>query len=386
MEIIIGADLVPTQSNLEAFSAGDTQSLLGEELCRILGQADFRVFNLEAPITDEEHPIAKCGPNLRIPTQAAKGIKAIGADLVTIANNHILDQDVQGVRSTISTLGCHGIAWIGAGMTPGEAAAPYILERDGIKVGFYPCTEHEFSIVTEKSAGANPFDPLWSLDHIQRLKQQCDYVVVLYHGGKEEYRYPSPELQKVCRRIAEKGADLVLCQHSHCVGCREEWNGSTIVYGQGNFLFDICDMEEYQTGILVKLDISPEIRQVDYIPVVKAGPFVRLAGEEKRGQILDAFLARSESIKAAGAVEALYQRYACESVLEYYGRTLGRTRYVLFRLADLLCFGKLRNRCYTDADSLALINTLTCEAHRELYAAALNSRIRKASQGRHHNG
>lgn len=380
MEIIIGADLVPTQSNREAFAAGDTQSLLGEELYRLLEQADFRVFNLEAPITDEEHPIAKCGPNLRIPTQAAKGIQAMGVDLVTIANNHILDHGEQGLRSTIAALDRHGIAWMGAGMTPREAAIPYILDRDGVRVGFYPCAEHEFSIVTEKSPGANPFDPLWSLDHIQELKQQCDYVVVLYHGGKEEYRYPSPELQKVCRRIAEKGADLVLCQHSHCVGCQEEWNGSTIVYGQGNFLFDICDMEEYQTGILVKLDISPEIRQVDYIPVVKAGPFVRLAVEEKRAQILGAFSERSESIKAAGAVEALYQRYAYESVLEYYGRSLGRTRYVLFRLANLLCFGKFRNRCYTHADSLALINTLTCEAHRELYSAALNSRIQRSKE------
>lgn len=386
MEILIGADLVPTQSNWKEFAAGDIRSLLGDELCSLLAGADFRVFNLEAPLTDEEHPIAKCGPNLRIPTDTAPGLKAIGVDLVTIANNHILDQGEQGILSTISTLRSCGIACIGAGLTPQEAAKPYILEKDGMRVGFYPCAEHEFSIVTEKSAGANPFDPLWSLDHIQELKAQCDYVIVLYHGGKEEYRYPSPELQKVCRRIAEKGADLVLCQHSHCVGCREEWNGSTIVYGQGNFLFDICDTEEYQTGILVKLDISSGTHQVDYIPVVKTGPFVRLAGREARAQILDAFYARSESIKAVGAVEALYQRYACESVLEYYGRSLGRKRYVLFRLADMLCFGKLRNRCYTDADSLALINTLTCEAHRELYAAALNSRIREANQRRRHNG
>ena len=218
MEILIGADLVPTQSNWKEFAAGDIRSLLGDELCSLLAGADFRVFNLEAPLTDEEHPIAKCGPNLRIPTDTAPGLKAIGVDLVTIANNHILDQGEQGILSTISTLRSCGIACIGAGLTPQEAAKPYILEKDGMRVGFYPCAEHEFSIVTEKSAGANPFDPLWSLDHIQELKAQCDYVIVLYHGGKEEYRYPSPELQKVGRRIAEKGADLVLCQHSHSIG------------------------------------------------------------------------------------------------------------------------------------------------------------------------
>lgn len=375
MEIIIGADLVPTQSNLEAFSAGDTQSLLGEELCRILGQADFRVFNLEAPITDEEHPIAKCGPNLRIPTQAAKGIKAIGADLVTIANNHILDQDVQGVRSTISTLGSHGIAWIGAGMTPREAGKPYILEREGMKVGIYSCAEHEFSIVTEKSPGANPFDPLWSLDHIRELKERCDYVIVLYHGGKEEYRYPSPELRRVCRRIADKGADLVICQHSHCVGCRELWAGSTIVYGQGNFLFDYEDSEAFQTGLLVKVKLDPQARRVEYVPLEKSGAGVRLAGEERGLDILAAFFSRSREIEVPGFVEQMFARYANDSVLSYYGRSLGRKRYVLFRIADMLCGGRLRGRCYTDSDALALINTLTCEAHRELYATALNSRF-----------
>ena len=380
MVILIGADLVPTQSNWKEFAAGDIRSLLGEELCSLLAGADFRVFNLEAPLTDEEHPIAKCGPNLRIPTDTAPGLKAIGVDLVTIANNHILDQGEQGILSTISNLRSCGIACIGAGLTPQEAAKPYILEKDGIRVGFYPCAEHEFSIVTEKSAGANPFDPLWSLDHIQELKAQCDYVIVLYHGGKEEYRYPSPELQKVCRRIAEKGADLVLCQHSHCIGCREEWMGSTIVYGQGNFLFDRHNSEVFQTGILVRIELSAQGQHLAYIPLEKNGPYVRIPAEEKGADILGRFYARSEEIKTPGFVEAAYERYARESVLEYYGRSLGRWRYVIFRAANLLCGGRLRERCYSSRDALALMNTLTCEPHRELYSTALGSQLKSSEE------
>ncbi len=375
MEILIGADLVPTRPNWGAFAEADTHSILGQELCDLMEKADFRVFNLEAPLTDEETPIAKCGPSLRIPTRTAPGLRAMGVDLVTIANNHILDQGEAGLRSTISTLERFGISWIGAGMTPREAAKPYILEREGIKVGFYPCAEHEFSIVTENSAGANPFDPLWSLDHIRELKQQCDYVAVLYHGGREKYRYPSPELRKVCRRIADKGADLVLCQHSHCVGCQEEWNGSTIVYGQGNFLLGRSNVEEYQTGMLVKWILSSRERRVEYIPVEKSGAFVRLAGGEKAAEILGGFQDRSEKIRTPGFVEEAYARHARESVLEYYGRSLGRRRYCIFRALNLLCGGHLRERCYSSADALALINTLTCEPHRELYASALRSQV-----------
>src|SRR5690606_29065463 len=119
-----------------------------------------------------------------------------------------------------------------------------------IKIGFYVCAEHEFSIASVDSPGANPFDPLESLDHIADLKNECDYVVVLYHGGKEHYRYPSPYLQKVCRKMADKGANLVICQHSHCIGCFEVYKDSTLVYGQGNFIFNKHDNEYWKTSIL----------------------------------------------------------------------------------------------------------------------------------------
>src|SRR5699024_1436352 len=107
--------------------------------------------------------------------------------------------------------------------------------------------------------GANPFDPLESFDHIQELKSKCDYVIVLYHGGKERYRYPSPYLQKVCRKFAQKGADLIVCQHSHCIGAYEEFEGSTIIYGQGNFIFNTLNNEFWNTSLLIKVEITNEI-------------------------------------------------------------------------------------------------------------------------------
>lgn len=230
MKILIGADLVPTNSNIEFFESGDSKALLGEDLENILKNADYRIFNLEVPLTDREQPIPKCGPNLIAPTKCVAGYKAMHVDLLTLANNHILDQDQQGLVSTCSVLDEAGIAYTGVGQTPEEAAKPYIFECDGKRVGVYACAEHEFSIVTEHSAGANPIDLLESPDHVAALKEQCDYVIVLYHGGKEHYRYPSPNLQKVCRKLVEKGADLVVCQHSHCIGCEEKIPGGVQLY------------------------------------------------------------------------------------------------------------------------------------------------------------
>lgn len=96
MRIIIGGDIVPTNSNIGFFESGDVETLLGEELNSILQNADYRIFNLEVPFTDREQPIPKCGPNLIAPTKCVAGYKAMQVDLLTLANNHILDQDQQG--------------------------------------------------------------------------------------------------------------------------------------------------------------------------------------------------------------------------------------------------------------------------------------------------
>ena len=372
MKIIIGADLVPTNSNIEFFESGDSKALLGEELDNILINADYRIFNLEVPLTDWEKPIPKCGPNLIAPTKCVAGYKAMHVDLLTLANNHILDQDQQGLESTCTVLDEAEIAYTGVGKTPEEAAKPYIFECDGNKIGVYACAEHEFSIVSEHSAGANPIDLLESPDHITALKAQCDYVIVLYHGGKEHYRYPSPNLQRVCRKLVEKGADLVICQHSHCIGCEEKYQGGTIVYGQGNFLFDASENELWQTSLLIQIDDGFEI---SYIPLKKKGYGVRHADKSEADIILKEFRQRSNEIKDNVVLREKYAQFA-ESYLGSYVLVFsGLGKNLLFRVANKL-FGnrfakRFVNRWYRKETLLAIQNYVDCEAHHELLSAGL---------------
>ena len=370
-KIIIGGDLVPTESNCELFEDGDAKKLIGEELLDKFNNAEFSIFNLEVPLTDKQHPIAKCGPNLIAPTATIKGLKAINPHFFGLANNHILDQDVEGLESTAKTLDAAGIEYAGIGKNLGEAYKPFIKEIGGRRIGIYCCAEHEFSIATESTPGANPFDPLESLDHVEGLKKEADYVIVLYHGGKEHYRYPSPYLQKVCRRIVDKGANLVVCQHSHCIGCEEQYGGGTIVYGQGNFLFDNSDSEFWQTGLLIGLSDDLE---VSYCPVVKAENTVRLADEEKSKEILDAFYKRSEAIKSHSFVETEYSKFADSFRNTYLGAFFGK-KAMFSRIFNKLTRGwmfkaMLRHK-YTKVSMIQIANYVDCEAHRELMLKGL---------------
>ena len=366
MSIIIGADIVPTKSNYDLFEKGDVLELVGQELLDILNKADYRIFNLEVPLADTEKPIPKCGPNLIAPRSTVNGLKALGVDLFTLANNHILDQDIQGLDSTRKALDEAGIAYIGVGNTPKEAAKPYIFENAGKKIGVYACAEHEFSIVSDTRPGANPYDPLESFDHVAKLKEQCDFVIVLYHGGKEHYRYPSPNLQKVFRKFAEKGADLVIAQHTHCIGCMEGHNGSTLVYGQGNFLFDSQDNEFWQTSLLISVN---DDFSITYIPIEKRQNTVRLAKDEQADAVLKDFYERNQNIQENGFVEKEYQAFA-DSMHDQYLYTIS-PKWIGTRVFNRLLRQRFTNwyvkRKYKEKQLLKLRNFIECEAHRELF-------------------
>ena len=369
-KILIGADIVPTVTNQYLFEAGNIDSVIDEKLLRLLRDADYRIFNLEVPLTDTILPIEKQGPNLIASTKSVHGIKQLGVDFVTLANNHILDQGTQGLQSTIEQLKKFEIAYCGAGSDIVEAQKPYIFLSGGKTIGIYCCAEHEFTIATENVAGANPFDPMESLDHLAKLREKCDFVICLYHGGKEHYRYPSPLLQKTCRKMVEKGADLVVCQHSHCIGCEEKFLNGTIVYGQGNFWFDYSDSVYWQTALLIEVKTDDSI-SVNYHPICKKGNGVLLAEETAGGcKILKDFYMRSEDIKNKDFVAKKFSEFCKEfnSLLVILGGV--NTNSILYRGLNKLSkyhFGSLLAKCILSRKKrLMLKNFIECEAWREV--------------------
>ena len=318
ISIIIGGDLAPTDTNNSYFEEGNIGALIDQELLAVLQSVEYRIFNLELPLTDVRKPISKDGPNLAAPVATINGIKLINPTMFGMANNHIMDQDEQGLFQTMEVLKKNNIEYVGAGANLETAIKPRIIEKDGMKIGIYACAENEFSIAEQDKAGANPFDALESPDHIAALKSQCDYVIVLYHGGKEHYRYPSPYLKKVCRKMVEKGADLIICQHSHCIGAFEKYSNGVIVYGQGNFLFDHSKNEFWKTSLLVKATFGEKLT-VDFVPIRKNGIGIALPDKNEREEILNAFNERSRNILVPGFIEKEYDNFCLGKGSVLYG-------------------------------------------------------------------
>ena len=99
--------------------------------------------------------------------------------------------------------------------------------------------------------------------------------------------------------IASAQPDLIIAQHSHCVGCVEQYRNTTIVYGQGNLHFCREDNEFYDTAVLCNVVVTKQNMKIesniDWIPIEMVnGDSIRLASKKTADGILTAFKERSK--------------------------------------------------------------------------------------------
>lgn len=382
MYIVIGGDLVPTHSNTHLFSEGKVEELFGSKLCKLVKDADYSIFNLETPLIDDLYPIKKCGPCLSAPINSVNAFQRLGIKLISLANNHIMDQGSRGLESTIKALKNAGIEFTGVVDNCSESQRYKVIDIGLLRLGIISFAEHEFSIATKKSPGANPFDIYNASHDIARMKNESDFIIVLYHGGKEYYRYPSPNLQKNCRLLIDLGADLVICQHSHCLGCEESYNDKKIIYGQGNFCFDRVESgkdDYWNSGCLVRIDFeTSKAFTISYIPIKKCAEVVRIMDEEESEKTLNDFMSRSNEIKDESKVEEEFKQFVADSRIDYFVGLSSKESF-LFRLINKVLKNRLRNIkykvFYPESKMLTILNYVECESHREMIVQLLRDEL-----------
>lgn len=253
IKISILGDVCPTEDYRDLWDNGKAF----DSIASMISASDLAIANLECPATKYAKPMMKCGPCLRAEPLDVVLLKQKGFSLLSLANNHIKDYQEQGVLDTLQLCKENGIAYVGAGENCEEAKKARFFEMKGRRIGVLSFAEKEFNIATETEAGANLFDVYESPEYIADCKKKCDYLIVLYHGGIEHYRYPSEELQKKCRLMIRFGADIVICQHSHCIGACEYYENGYILYGQGNGVYGYRDGNQaWNEGLLLTIELS----------------------------------------------------------------------------------------------------------------------------------
>lgn len=298
MKVVFCGDTSPTVDNNHLFQAGDLDTLFHDTL-PLYRQADFAVLNLEVALTEKNTPIKKIGPALAATPAAAQVLKDAGFTHCALSNNHFYDMGKEGVADTLEALQKAGLGITGFGRNEEESLQDLVLEKGGSTLCVIAVCEHEYSYALPDRMGCRGFDPFDTPLQVRAAKEKYDRVVVLYHGGKEQCHYPSPRLYKACHAMAKSGADLILCQHSHCIGTYEEFQGCHIVYGQGNFHFAKEayreKYEDWHEGLVVTYDAAANT--VAFTPLMAENGTIRLANEQEAGRIMRGFKTRSASLQ-----------------------------------------------------------------------------------------
>jgi poly-gamma-glutamate capsule biosynthesis protein CapA/YwtB (metallophosphatase superfamily) len=218
-----------------------------------LASADLTMVNLETAVTSRgtEQPKEF---HFRTTPVALDAIRAAGIDVVTLANNHVLDYGQVGLADTLTAVKAANLPYVGIGNNTTEAWAPYLVTIKGRKIAILGVSQvdelQSTWVATDTRPGeAHAIDLTHTLGAVKAAKQQADLVLVFMHWGTEGDGCPNAAQKSLAPKLAAAGADIIIGAHAHTLQ-GSGWLGRTFVaYGMANFLW-WQNSYSTETGIL----------------------------------------------------------------------------------------------------------------------------------------
>lgn len=343
--------------------------LIYNDFLPVLKEHDFRITNLECPVSDKcVTPIKKTGPNLRAEESAFSILKYGGFDLVTLANNHILDYGEEGLWGTIEQCENWKIGFVGAGRNLDMARRFYSIHIDDLHIAILNFAENEFSTThSARQGGANPLNLVWNYYDIQNAKKVADYVFVVVHGGHEGYQLPSLRMQETYRFFVDVGADMVIGHHPHCFSGFEKYHGKMIFYSLGNFIFDSRTGNReglWTEGFGLSLILTKDKLEYRIHPYEQSTEHVGV--RKMSGNKLDIFnkklISLNKIIADKDLLEANFIDFVRARELEYNFLLQPYSNRVLRKLFKV----HLIPNIVSHVKKLNLLNYVRCESHRDV--------------------
>lgn len=371
VDVIIGGDVCPIRRNQPFFKKGDAKGIFNDLLVEF-EKADLSVVTLECPLINKNTPILKCGPVLGVESDCINSLTQAKIDILNLANNHIMDHGPIGLRSTLDICAEAGISTVGAGKNLEEARQILIKKIGKIRIGILAVAEHEFSIATDNSWGANPLDLIDYVRNVRCQRDNFDYLIVLFHGGNENYPFPSPRLKDTCHFMVEMGANAVIVQHTHCPGSYEEYQNAHIVYGQGNLIFDWPNQDKaFHEGFLVKLSIAENLSSaMDIIPYLQSDSRVGAIKMDKEVEHLfrKSLKERSLAIKDKTYIKEQWIQFCKKNAFQCIHGLKGYGRFLSF----LDRKGLIEKYLYSNKFRIRRKHFYCCESYREILETIFN--------------
>ena len=270
--------------NEKISDVGDYKYPWGNML-EIMKNTDVNLVNLETTLTKSEKEVPKVF-NFKADPDKVECLTEARVDVVSLANNHSLDYDVEGLIETLEVLDETKILHAGAGKNIEEAKKPVIIEKNGVKIGIIGTQDNEPGWLADRKTPGTYYVMTGDIGKVEKeitdLRKEVDILIYTTHWGPNMREKPPKEFQKFARQLIALGVDIFHGHSAHIFQGIEVYNGGLILYDTGDFVDDYYVTPELRNDrsffYLIGVDKSG-IQSVQLIPTLISNMQVNKASD-----------------------------------------------------------------------------------------------------------
>lgn len=213
----------------------------------MLSPSDMCIVNLESPLI---HRLGYINDDYFAGSiEFANFMKSLGVTHANVANNHILEQGLDGFYNTIEVLEKAGIVPIG------------ITDNGEAKISYYESCDVTVGIAAFNSIHdieSKPYDVYARYSDEEVIKaiakmNGVDIRIIVIHWGYEYTNIPSLWQVNSARKFIDYGADLIIGHHPHVLQPVIRYKNGIIAFSLGNFLFDMFHSSNVREGVVLEV-------------------------------------------------------------------------------------------------------------------------------------
>lgn len=271
VELLFAGDVYLSGYVTENYDSEGISGVVDENLLKEMQNADIFMVNQEFPFGTTGTPAEDKQFTFRLNPSYVSVLKDMGVDIVSLANNHVLDYGKEPLHETFQTLQENEILYAGAGTDLADASALRTIEAGEETYGFLSASRvipvTEWDVRNSQPGVFTTYDETLLLEAITKAKENCDFLTVYVHWGIERNTMPEAYQKQLAHAYIDAGADLVIGAHPHVLQGMEAYNGKLIFYSLGNYIFN----QNIEKTMLVKMVKNEEETEYFVLPAYATG-------------------------------------------------------------------------------------------------------------------
>lgn len=276
-------------------SGSDIDNSIDASLLTLMRDADIFMLNNEFCYSDRGAPIEGKQYAFRSKPSNVEILNDMGADIVSLANNHAYDWGPDALADSVDILNEAKVPFVGAGKNIEEAMRPAYFKANGVTLSYVSATQIErfgnpdTKEATETSPGVlRTLDPTKACKVINEAKANSDFCIMYVHWGSENTDLVESSQRDLAKKYVEAGADLIIGDHSHCLQGIDYIDDVPVFYSMSNYWFNSKTVDTGIAEIVVNtgVDMPVSIKDVKFIPAIQRGCKTHEVTAEESARIL----------------------------------------------------------------------------------------------------